>query len=366
MKIALVHDHLTQDGGAEKVLKIFQEIFPEAPTYTLIYDKEKTDPIFQNRDIRTSFIQNFPFGIKKYQWFLSLMPLATEKHNLMEYDIVLSSSSAFAKGVITKPDSLHICYCHTPTRYLWTDTHDYVANLNRNWLIKKIIPSILVDLRLWDRLAADRVDKFIANSKTVQERIKKYYRKESDIIHPPVETGKFQISNQIGNYYLAGGRLVPYKRFDLVIQAFNRLNIPLKIFGTGPEEEKLKALAKPNIEFLGKVPDEELARLYSQCIAFIHPQIEDFGITAIETMASGRPVIAFAAGGALETVADGTTGKFFDEQSWEALGDAIIRFQPEKFSPEKIKEHSRKFDILTFKQKIKDYIERSWKEFKNI
>jgi glycosyltransferase involved in cell wall biosynthesis len=364
MKIALVHDHLTQDGGAEKVLKIFQEIFPEAPTYTLVYDRKKTDPIFQERDIRTSFLQNFPLGIKKYQWFLPLMPLATEKYNLMEYDIILSSSSAFAKGVITKPESLHICYCHTPTRYLWTDTHDYVAGLKYNRLVKKIIPSFLTNLRLWDRIAADRVDRFIANSKTVQDRIRKYYRRESDLIHPPVETAKFQTAEKVGNYYLTGGRLVPYKRFDLVIDAFNRLNIPLKIFGTGPEEENLKARAKANIEFLGKVPDDELAKIYSQCIAFIHPQVEDFGITAIEAMASGRPVIAFAAGGALETVEENKTGLFFDEQSWESLGDAIIRFKPENYNPHEIRIYAQKFDTQSFKQKIKDYIENSWTKFK--
>ncbi len=363
MKVALVHDHLTQDGGAEKVLKVFQTIFPEAPTFTLVYDPEKTDPIFREREIQTSFIQKLPWGKKKYQWFLPLMPWATENHNLMDYDVVLSSSSGFAKGVITGPKALHLCYCHTPTRYLWTDTHDYIANLNRNGLVKRIIPSLLVDLRLWDRLAADRVDLFIANSKTVQERIKKYYRRESEIIYPPVETEKFKIADRLGNYYLAGGRLVPYKRFDLVIQAFNRLNIPLKIFGTGPEEARLRTQAKANIEFLGKVTESELVELYSHCLAFIHPQVEDFGLTVIEAMASGRPVIAFAGGGAKETVIEGVTGKFFDEQSWEALGDTIIRFQPSTYQPERIRAQAEQFDTANFKEKIKNYLEKSWTEF---
>ena len=360
MKIALIHDHLTQEGGAEKVLKTFQEIFPEAPTYTLFYDQKKLGSLFLGKDIRTSFLQKIPGATKNYQWFLPLMPTATESYDLMNYDVVISSCSALAKGVITRSNSLHICYCHTPTRYLWSDTHRYVAELKRSRLIKKVIPLVLSRLRAWDQLAAQRVDFFIANSKNVSDRIEKYYRRQSIIIQPPVETHKFHISQKTEKYFLTGGRLVPYKHFDLTVLAFNQLGISLKIFGEGPMLKKLKSLAKPNIEFLGKVDDEKLAELYSKAIAFIHPQIEDFGITAAESMASGRPVIAYAAGGACETVVENVTGKFFDEQSWEALADAVVRFKPQNFNPQKIKEYAEQYNSSRFKKEIQDFIKDKW------
>jgi len=362
MKIALVHDHLIQDGGAEKVLRAFQEVWPLAPTFVLLHDREKSDPAFLDRDIRPSFLQRMPGGLSRYQWYLPMMPLATEHHNLSDYDIVLSSSSSFSKGVITNPQTLHICYCHTPTRYLWNDMHQYIEDLNYNRLIKRVLPFVLKNLRQWDTMAAQRVDRFIANSETVRDRIKKYYRRPSDIIYPPVQTKKFHIS-QPQNYYLIGGRLVGYKRYDIAIKAFNRLGMALKVFGEGPALEKLKKIAKKNIEFLGRVTDEEKAELYSKCLAFIHPQIEDFGITAVEAMASGRPVIAYEAGGARETVVPGQTGEFMDEQSWEELGTLIIRLEPEKYNPETIKEYASQFDETRFCSQIKDYVDLKWREF---
>lgn len=366
MKIALVHDHLIQEGGAERVLEVFQEIYPQAPTYTLLFDQAKLGQIFKDKDIRTSFLQNWPGALRHYQWFLPLMPTATEGYDLMEYDAVLSSCSAMAKGIITRSNTLHFCYCHTPTRYLWSDTHRYVDELKYNRLVKKAIPYILTRLRAWDQLAAQRVDFFIANSKNVSDRIKKYYRRDSVIIHPPIDTGQFKIFNQVGKYFLTGGRLVAYKKFDLAVLAFNRLGIPLKIFGEGPEEKKLKSLAKSNIEFLGKVKAEQLAELYGQAVAFIHPQIEDFGITAIESMACGRPVIAYAAGGACETVVGGKTGKFFDEQTWEALADTVVRFKPESFSPAEIKNYAQQFGAERFKKEIINLIETEWQKVKNV
>ncbi|HEX9664898.1 MAG TPA: glycosyltransferase [Patescibacteria group bacterium] len=359
MKVALVHDYLAQDGGAEKVLKVFQEIFPGAPTFVLVHNKDKANPIFLKKDIRTSFIQKMPLGVKKYQWFLPLMPLATEKYNLKGYDLVLSSSSAFSNGVLTGPQTLHICYCHTPTRFLWSDTHEYVQELKYNRLVKKIVPLLLTRLRLWDRQAADRVDRFIANSATVQQRIKKYYRRQSDIINPPVETDIFNIAPATGDYFLTGGRLVSYKRFDITVQAFSRLGVSLKIFGIGPAMEDLKKIAKDNIEFLGQITDAEKAELYGRALAFIHPQEEDFGITPIESMASGRPVIAYAAGGALETVIAGQTGEFFKEQTWEELADLVIRFDKNRYNPEQIRSHALKYNVDSFKTKIKDYIDKS-------
>ncbi|MDX9893064.1 MAG: glycosyltransferase [Patescibacteria group bacterium] len=356
MKIALVHDHLIQEGGAERVLKVFQDIYPQAPTYTLLYDEKKLGKLFEGHQINTSFLQKWPGALKHYQWFLPFMPTATESYDLIDYDVVLSSSSAMAKGIITRSNTIHFCYCHTPTRYLWSDTHRYIDELKYNRLVKKIIPMVLNRLRAWDQLAAQRVDYYIANSKNVADRIRKYYRRESVVIHPPVETNQFQIAKQIGKYFLTGGRLVAYKRFDLTVKAFNRLGIPLKIFGTGPEEKNLRALAKSHIEFLGKINQSELQQVYSQAIAFIHPQIEDFGLTAVESMAAGRPVIAFAAGGACETVVENKTGKFFEEQTWESLADTIVRFKPENYNSIEIKNYAQQFGVDRFRREINDLI----------
>ncbi|MDP3985149.1 MAG: glycosyltransferase, partial [bacterium] len=365
MKVALVHDHLMQDGGAEHVLRVLQEMWPEAPTFTLLYDKARAHPTFLKRDIRTSFLEHLPGSRKRYQWYLPLMPYATERHDLGGYDVVISSSSAFAKGIITRPETLHICYCHTPTRYLWSDTHSYVKEIAAPGFVKALIPFMLNPIRTWDRLSADRVDRFVANSSNVAERIQKYYRREADILYPPVDTGQFSISPTSGNYYLAGGRLVSYKRFDLIVTAFSRLGIPLKIFGSGPMMKYLQSIAKPNIEFLGWVDEKTRAELFQKCIAFLHPHVEDFGITAVEAMASGRPVIAYAQGGALETVISGVTGTFINEQTWEVLADTIIRFKPETFDPIRIRTHALAFDTERFKERMRAYTEESWRAFKS-
>lgn len=356
MKVAIIHDFLTQDGGAERVLKSLKDLYPEAPIYTLVYHQKRVADHWQNKDIRPSFLQKLPFGKEKYQWYLSLMPAAIEQHDLQGYDMVISSSSAFAKGVITPPETLHLCYCHTPTRYLWSDTHSYIEELGVNRLVKRMLPPFISKLRLWDKATAERVDHFVANSKLVQTRIKKYYRRDSELIYPPVEIDQFHPVERPANYFLAGGRMVPYKKLDMVIRAFNRLGIPLKIFGFGPLEKKLRAMAKPHIEFLGKVKDHELTTLYQNALAFIHPQIEDFGIMAVESMASGRPVIAYRGGGALETVVDGVTGKFFDEPHWEALGDAVIRFYQEEYDSRLIRAHAEKFSSTVFQTRVLELV----------
>jgi len=363
MKVALVHDYLMQDGGAEKVLKIFQELFPEAPTFVLIHDPKKVSKDFLGKDIRTSFLQKIPLGRRKYQWFLPLMPAAVESYPLNDYDLILSSTSMFSKGIITKPGTLHICYCHTPTRFLWTDCYDYVKELKYPALVKKFLPLVLSRLRVWDRLSADRVDYFIANSETVQGRIQKYYKRKSQIIYPPVETDSFSVSSQIGNYFLAGGRLVSYKRFDLIVKAFNMIGIPLKIFGDGPEFEKLRKNSRKNIEFLGKISDKEKSEVYSHALAYIHPQEEDFGISAVESMASGRPVIALGRGGALETVVEGVTGEFFYEQGWEEIADHVVRFDPSRYNSAKIRAYAEKFSVSRFKKEMIDYVDAKWQEF---
>ncbi len=291
------------------------------------------------------------------------MPLATERHNLHDFDVVLSSTSAFAKGVLTRPDTLHISYCHTPTRYLWTDTHEYIADLKYNKLIKVMLPRLIHHLRLWDKMSVDRVDHFIANSNTVQKRIQKYYRRESDIMYPPADVADFSVSNSVGDYFVSGGRMVPYKRFDILVQAFNRLGWPLKLFGSGPELEALKKVAKPNIEFLGRVSDEEKATLLSEARAFLHPQVEDLGITPIESMARGTPVIAYGVGGATETVIPGKTGVFFYEQTWESLLDTLLRFDPHAWDREAICAYAQKYAKEQFKERIAQYVADRYEEF---
>ena len=358
----MVHDHLNQAGGAEKVLLNFQKIYPASPIYTLLYDRRFVPTEFQNLDIRTSFIQKFPLARKKFKWYLMLMPAAFEQFDLFKYDVVLSSASAFAKGVLTRPGALHICYCHTPTRYLWSYSHNYADELSQPGFIKRLLPPFLSLLRVWDWQAAQRVDHFIANSHVVAERIKKYYNREATVIHPPVETEKFQISRQREKYFLVISRFRPYKKADLAIRAFNKLGIPLKIIGTGEQEQFLKSLAGPQIEFLGAVDDQTKARYLANCRALIHPQAdEDFGITAVEAMAAGRPVIALKSGGALETVREGETGLFFTEQTWEALAEQVIRFQDKDFDPVKIKNWAATFDRKVFQTKIKEFVQAKWR-----
>lgn len=364
MKIALVHDYLSQDGGAERVLKAMHEIWPEAPIFVLFHDQKKIN-YFNKEKIRESFLAKLPFIREHFQWYLPFMPLATEKYRLEDFDVVLSSTSSFAKGVIVKPDTLHISYCHTPPRYLWSNTHEYVAELKYGQIIKFALPGIIHKLRLWDKMSADRVDHFIANSKTVQRRISKYYRRDSEVIYPPVDTDRFHISDKIEDYFLAGGRLVPYKKIDLIIKTFNRLQKPLKIFGTGPEYTHLKNMAKKNIEFLGRITDEEKFKLMSNAQAFIHPQIEDFGITPIESMAAGRPVIAFSAGGATETVRPNETGIFFHKQNWENLFQTLLDFNSHNWDCPKIREYATQFKADNFKNNLRKIVTDRHEEFKN-
>jgi len=362
MKIALVHDYLSQDGGAERVLKAFAEIWPEAPIFVLFHDKKKISYFNEDR-IQQSFFNYLPFNKKFFQWYLPLMPLATEKHNLHNFDVVLTSTSSFAKGVLTRPETLHISYCHTPPRFLWTDTHEYMDHIKHRIIVKAFLPRLIHKLRMWDKMSVDRVDHFVANSYTVQKRINKYYRRDSEVIHPPVDVNKFKITTQIGDYFLAGGRLVGYKRLDIVIKAFNRLQWPLKVFGSGPELSNLKKIAKNNIEFLDRISEATKIKLLSKAKAFIHPQLEDFGITPLESMACGRPVIAYGAGGATETIINNKTGIFFNKQTTEHLIGALINFNAYSWDSQYIQDQSRNFDNHKFKQKIKNCVEDRYEEF---
>jgi len=362
MRVALVHDYLSQNGGAEKVLKALTEIWPKAPIFVLFHDQKKITE-FSNSQINETYLKKLP-GIKKYyEWYLPFMPSATERHNLADFDIVISSTSSFAKGIITNPETLHICYCHTPPRFLWSGTHKYVTDLRCNFLIKGILPGLLHKMRIWDILTTNRVDHFISNSKTVENRIKKYYRRPSDVIHPPVAVDEFYTSQLTRDFFVAGGRLVPYKRLDLVIKAFNRLGWKLKIFGTGSEEKYLKKIAKPNIEFLGFVSEKDKAELLSTARALINPQYEDFGIVSVEAMASGRPVIAYSKGGAVEIVVENKTGVFFHEQTWESLLNTLLKFDTYAWDKEEIRNHAKKFSTPNFKNQIKKFVDDRWEEF---
>lgn len=362
MKVALVHDFLNQVGGAEKVLQVFHELFPKAPVYTITYDKDKTRGVFESMDIRTSFIQDLPFGVSRYKWYLSLMPAAIESFDLSNFDVVISDSSAYANGVITKPETLHISYCHSPTRYLWSDTHEYTEELKQPTLVKQMLPIALNRIRVWDRIAADRVDAFIANSGNVQRRIKKYYNRDSDIIYPPVETERFSLAEEKEDFFLIVSRLRPYKRVDLAIEAFNALGFPLKIIGTGEEMDNLKKMSGDSIEFLGALSDEQVVEYMGKAKAFLHPQDEDFGIAAVEAMAAGTPVIAYGNGGALETVIDNETGVLFNPQTPYKLVDVIRDFDPTKFDSKKIQQHAQQFSTATFKSQIKDYIDQAYEK----
>ena len=358
MKIALVHDFLTQNGGAEKVLWAFKQIYPDAPIYVLFSNKEKFKGMFNPKDIHNSFLQKFPWILTKYRWYLSFMPSAIESLDLSEFDVVLSSASAFGKGIITQPGTVHISYCHTPTRYLWSDSHKYIKNLKMPGIVKKILPLLLNKLRVWDKMAAERVDYFIGNSYTVKERIWKYYNRVSEVIYPPVETYKFRIAEEgeLKDYFLVGGRLVNYKKIDLVIRAFNRLGLPLIVYGSGPEYKNLVKMAKSNIKFVGRVDDKKLAKLYREAQAYIQPQVEDFGITAVESMASGRPVIAFNQGGSLETVKEGLSGTFFKDQDWASLAEVVLNFNSNDYNSKEIKRYAERFNLDIFKQQIENFV----------
>mgnify|MGYP001589875155 CR=1 FL=1 len=352
MKIAFVHEYLNQFGGAERMLQVLCAMYPDAPIYTLFYDANATGRVFEGREIRTSFLQKIPF-IKQYHYFFPLlMPLAVEQFDFSEFDLVISISASFAKGIITKPQTKHICYCLTPPRFLWDDSQKFLEEFKYPYFVKKILPPLVSYLRLWDREAAYRVDEFWAISNFVKDRIKKYYLYDSKIIYPPVNINNFYISKNIGDYFFIAGRLVSYKRFDIVIKAFNQFGQPLKVAGVGPEMKRLKNIAKGNIEFLGLVSDEKMAKLYSGCKAFIFPQEEDFGITPLETMASGRPVIAYRGGGALETIIEGKTGVFFNEQTGDSLLASLKSFDETKFNPKDSLDQASKFSIEVFKSRI--------------
>ncbi|MCK5466715.1 glycosyltransferase [Candidatus Parcubacteria bacterium] len=413
-KIAIVHDFLTYFGGAERVLMSLHKTYPDAPIYTLLYDEKKMKKYFPEAKVKTSFLNKFPkFLRKRKKYLLPFMPTAAETFDLRDFDVVISSSSSFVKGIITKPKAVHISYCHTPTRFLWDWHYNYLAENKIKGIKKIFILPFLHYLRMWDKSAAERVDYFIANSEHTAKRIGKFYGRGSEVIYPPTELEVHKVhkvesqavchsrpviryginsggnpveqadsnvnfnenrndnekspqfplrkGEQYDNYFLIVSRLSPYKKIDIAIEAFNKLELPLVIIGEGEDKKRLEKIANKNIEFLGFQSEERLAQYYKNCYAFIFPGEDDFGITPIEAMSFGKPVLAYRKGGVLETIAEGETGEFFDDPIPEILADGVRRMKNNynKYNSEEIKKQAEKFSEERFREKMKDFVENT-------
>ncbi|HPN54956.1 MAG TPA: glycosyltransferase [Candidatus Moranbacteria bacterium] len=360
-KVALVHDFLLYPGGAEKVLKVLSDMYPEAPIYTLLYNKEKMSQDWGNKDIRPSYLQKFPKFLRKHHsWLLPFYPVVPETFDFREYDLVISSSGAWTKGIVTKLNTTHVAYLHSPMRFVWDYNERYLKERNKK-------PSIFTRfvfnyLRIWDRLAAERPDYLIANSKYTQSRIKKYYRRESEIVYPPVVSKQQPVINDQENtkYFLVVSRLSPYKKIDVAVEAFNKLGLPLIVIGQGDQEKYLRKIAGENVKILGWQNEEEVQKYYQNARAFIFPCEDDFGIAPVEAMSFGVPVIALRKGGALETVEEGISGEFFDAPTAEVLADGVRRFMlnEEKYDKNIIKQRAGEFSEEKFKSEFRKFIEK--------
>ena len=372
MRVALIHDYITCFGGAEKTFKALVKIFPQAKVYTLFYDPRIKEKFFPKIEIKTSFLQKFPAVLrKKYQLLLPFLPIAAETLDFREFDIVISSSFSWAKGIITRPRTKHISYCYSPNRYLWLR-----ENNNKSFLWRNLLSKILIHYsRIWDRQASERVDYFVACSKTVKQRIKKYYKRDSTVIYPPVQIsssgflaspagGQIPDSKPKKEFYLIVSQLRKYKRIDLAVKAFNKLGLNLVIIGEGLEKKKLKKLAKKNVKFLGWQPSRVVDKYYKNCAAFIFPGEDDFGIAPVEAMSWGKPVLAFRKGGAIETVIEGKTGEFFEVQHPAVLADGIRRLRGNlsKYNSKLIRKQAEKFSQERFEKKFKSFIKKAMLE----
>ena len=353
MRVALIHYWLVHWRGGEKALRAIADIFPGADIITHVYDKTLTQREFPGRRIRTTFIAKLPFAQRHYQKYLPLMPLALEQLDLRGYDLVISNESGPAKGVIVDPHTQHLCYCLSPMRYLWDMYPDYRENAGA--ITRAAMAPMFHYVRMWDQISAQRVDRYIAISRFVAARISKYYRRHADVIYPPVSVDDFAISSSREDFYLSVGQLVAYKRADLMVEAFNLLGKRLVIIGEGELMPKLRRMAKSNIQLLGRQPFEVIRDHYARCKALVFPGTEDFGIVPVEAMASGKPVIAFAAGGALDTVIDGRTGLLFPEQTPHGLIAAIRRFEEigDSFDPVAIRAHAEQFSTARFTEQFR-------------
>jgi glycosyltransferase involved in cell wall biosynthesis len=367
IKVALVHDFLTQYGGAERVLEVLCEMFPEAPIYTLLYDKETMHGKFKDKEIRTSFLQKFPkFLRKRKRWLLPFMPTAPETFNLRDFDLIVSSCGAWSKAIITRLNVKHICYLHSPMRFVWEESGEYLLEQKRSAKTNFFVRLFLNYLRMWDRISADRPDYLISNSLFTQDRVKKYYGRESTVIYPPVNmehrTGnmkqkKFESKNT--GYFLIVSRLSPYKKIDAVVEAFNKLELPLIVIGEGQQEKYLRSLAKKNVKIIGWQTEEKIKNYYSEARAFIFAGVDDFGITMVEAMAYGVPVLALKKGGALEIVEEGKTGEFFASNKPEIIAESVRRFveKEKEYDKNFIIESAKRFSKERFIGEFEEYIE---------
>ena len=363
VKVALVHDWLTGRRGGEKFLEVLAELYPEAPIYTLLRIPGSQHPSLEAREIRTSFIQRMPFLKKRYRWYLPLFPLAAELFDLQESDFIISSSHCVAKGVIPRPGALHVSYIHSPMRYAWNQYYAYFHPDKLGMISRRLIPPRIHRLRIWDTVSCHRVDHFAANSRTVAQRIKRYYGRAADVIPPPVDAGFFRPGGEAGDYFLIVSALVPYKRIDVAVEAFRDRGEELRIVGQGPDFKALRRRAPSNVRFLGAVRDEELRSLYQGARAFILPGEEDFGITVLESQACGVPVIALARGGATETILPDRTGVLYPDPSAEGLRAALDKFRTMTFNIQEIRANAERFARPVFKSRISAYLQEKWAEF---
>ena len=370
MKVAIVHDWLTGMRGGERVVECICELFPDADIFTLVYIKEKISPVINRHKVTSSFINSLPYAWKRHQLYLPLFPLAIESFDLSSYDLVLSSSTCVAKGVITSSRTKHICYCNTPMRYAWEFRHLYTQSLSPQWLLGPVFSAILSYMRLWDVASSTRADHYIANSDNIRTRISSHYRRPSSVVFPPVDADFFHPPGEDsqdlssngtgkdgGDYWFILSAMVPYKKLDIAIGAFRKSGKKLKVVGEGSEKKKLQAMASPNIEFLGRCCDEEVRTLLQHSKGLIFPGEEDFGITPLEANACGKPVVAYRAGGVVENQSEGVSAVFFDEQHEAALMKAVEEAESMDFDSASIRAHSELFSRDVFKKEYMKVVE---------
>lgn len=366
MKVALIHYWLVNMRGGERVLEALCRLYPQADIFTHVVDKEKLSSIIARHNIYTTFIQKLPGSKKHYPKYLPLMPYALEQLDLSAYDLVISCESGPAKGVLTRAECLHVCYCHTPMRYLWDFYPEYLAS--SSFFVRVFMRLLSTPLRIWDVISSNRVDHFIANSHTVARRIRKHWRRDAAVVNPPVNIGAFPLSTQAReDFYVCLGQMVSYKRMDLAVAACSRLNLPLVVAGEGDCLEALKKIAGPSVRFVGRPDSAEVYRLFARCRALIFPGEEDFGIVPVEAMSAGSPVIAFNRGGATETVIDGTTGLLFDQQTCDSLCQCLQDFEQQyaAFDSSVISAHAAKYSEKHFEVAFLAQIETAKKDFDN-
>lgn len=354
-RIALVHDYFVQMGGAERVAEAMHDSFPSAPMYTTVALQKSLPDRLRMADIRTSPLQHLPSIERRFRHYFMLYPFAVENFDLSEYDLIFSSSSGYAKGVRRRRNAIHVCYCHTPMRWVWR-YDDYVAREKLGSFARGLLPLMLWPLKKWDLRASQQPNYYIANSRLVADRIKKIYGREAHVIPPPIDVNRFHMSNEIDDYYIVLSRLMPYKRIDLAIEACKRMNRRLIVIGDGPDRARLEKLADDRIEFLGRQPDKIVNYYAARCRALLFPGEEDFGMAPLEANAAGRPVIAYRAGGAVETVEDGVTGVFFDQASSISLSEAIERFEGLRFDQYTLRRHAEKFDRSVFTFRVLQFL----------